>query len=108
MFQNLKFYTAIPRYIDFLYQENYTEYVSAVTNGGVRLEGILYKVRESVNYVSTSEAAVAEYIIKHPDKAVTMTVKHLADARYASTSAVMCYCQTLGYKGYKEFKLKLS
>ncbi|HLR09118.1 MAG TPA: MurR/RpiR family transcriptional regulator [Bacillota bacterium] len=108
MFQNLKFYTAISRYIDFLYQENYTEYVSAVTNGGVRLEGILYKVRESLNYVKPSEAAVAEYILKHPDKVVTMTVKQLADASYASPSAVMRYCQTLGYKGYKEFKLKLS
>ncbi|WP_382399862.1 MurR/RpiR family transcriptional regulator [Lentibacillus salinarum] len=74
----------------------------------VRLEGILYKIRESLNYVKPSEAAVAEYILKHPETAVTMTVNQLADACYASASAVMRYCQTLGYKGFKDFKLKLS
>lgn len=72
------------------------------------LEGIIYKVRESLNYVKTSEGAVAEYIFKHPQKAVTMTVKQLANASYASTSAVMRYCHTLGYNGFKDFKLKLS
>ncbi len=37
-----------------------------------------------------------------------MSVIQLANASYASSSAVMRYCQTLGYKGFKEFKLKLS
>ncbi|WP_373896290.1 MurR/RpiR family transcriptional regulator [Virgibacillus sp. CBA3643] len=72
------------------------------------LEGILYKVRESLHYVKPSEGAVAEYILQHPQKAVTMTVSELADASYASPSAVMRYSQTLGYNGFKEFKLKLS
>ncbi|SFE37771.1 DNA-binding transcriptional regulator, MurR/RpiR family, contains HTH and SIS domains [Lentibacillus persicus] len=74
----------------------------------VLLEGILYKVRESLNYVKPSEGAVAEYILKNPEKVVTMTVNELAHASYASPSAVMRYCQTLGYKGFKDFKLKLS
>ncbi|GAA0446901.1 MurR/RpiR family transcriptional regulator [Lentibacillus halophilus] len=72
------------------------------------LEGILYKVRESLDYVKPSEKAVAEYILKHPEDTVTMSVNQLARASYASSSAVMRYCQTLGYHGFKEFKLKLS
>ncbi|TFJ94327.1 MurR/RpiR family transcriptional regulator [Lentibacillus salicampi] len=72
------------------------------------MEGILYKVRESLNYVKPSEGAVAEYILQHPEKTVSMSVNQLASASYASPSAVMRYCQTLGYKGFKSFKLKLS
>ncbi|ALX50686.1 RpiR family transcriptional regulator [Lentibacillus amyloliquefaciens] len=72
------------------------------------MEGILYKVRESLNYVKPSEGAVAKYILNHPEQAVTMTVNQLAHASYASPSAVMRYSQTLGYKGFKDFKLKLS
>ncbi|MBY7144366.1 MurR/RpiR family transcriptional regulator [Virgibacillus sp. NKC19-3] len=72
------------------------------------MEGILYKVRESLNYVKPSEGAVAEYILHYPQKAVTMTVSQLAHASYSSPSAVMRYCHTLGYNGFKELKLKLS
>ncbi|HLR61802.1 MAG TPA: MurR/RpiR family transcriptional regulator [Lentibacillus sp.] len=72
------------------------------------LEGVLYKVRESLNYVKPSEGAVAAYILENPDKAVTMTVNQLANASYASPSAVMRYCHSLGYNGFKDFKLKLS
>ncbi|WP_010531910.1 MurR/RpiR family transcriptional regulator [Lentibacillus jeotgali] len=72
------------------------------------MEGVLYKVRESLSYVKPSEGAVAEYILKNPEKAVSMTVSQLADASYASPSAVMRYCHSLGYNGFKDFKLKLS
>ncbi|WP_257997876.1 MurR/RpiR family transcriptional regulator [Salimicrobium jeotgali] len=85
--------------------------MKALTNNAVEvviLEGILYKIRESLNYVKPSEGAVAKYILKNPETTVTMSVKQLADASFASPSAVMRYCQTLGYKGFKDFKLKLS
>src|SRR5699024_8346493 len=59
-------------------------------------------------YVKPSEGAVGTYILNYPQKAVTMTVKQLADASYASPSAIMRYCHTLGYNGFKDFKLKLS
>lgn len=72
------------------------------------LEGILYKIRESLSYVKPSERAVAAYILKNPEEAVSMSVSQLANVSYASPSAVMRYTQTLGYKGFKEFKLKLS
>ncbi|QKY71696.1 MurR/RpiR family transcriptional regulator [Lentibacillus sp. CBA3610] len=72
------------------------------------MEGILYKIRESLNDVKPSEGAVAEYILKHPKNVVTMTINQLADASYSSPSAIMRYCHRLGYKGFKEFKLKLS
>ena len=66
------------------------------------MEGVLYKVRESLNYVKPSEGAVGTYILNYPQKAVTMTVKQLADASYASPSAIMRYCHTLGYNGFKD------
>ncbi|MFD2706918.1 MurR/RpiR family transcriptional regulator [Salibacterium lacus] len=72
------------------------------------MEGVLYKIRESFNYVKPSEGAVASFILENPEKAVSVTVKQLAEASYASPSAVMRYCQTLGYNGFKDFKLKLS
>lgn len=72
------------------------------------MEGILYKIRESLNYVKPSEQSVASYILKNPEMAVSMSVNQLAKASYTSPSAVMRYCQTLGYKGVKDFKLKLS
>ncbi|WP_342028596.1 MurR/RpiR family transcriptional regulator [Salibacterium halotolerans] len=72
------------------------------------LEGVLYKIRESFNHVKPSEGAVASFISENPEKAVSMTVKQLAEASYASPSAVMRFCHTLGYNGFKDFKLKLS
>ncbi|WP_138419937.1 MurR/RpiR family transcriptional regulator [Aquibacillus sediminis] len=72
------------------------------------MDGVIYKVRESLNYVKPSARSVAEYIIQNPDEVVSMTVQELAEKTYTSAAAVMRYCQSLGFKGFKDFKLKLS
>ncbi|MGY0692103.1 MurR/RpiR family transcriptional regulator [Virgibacillus sp. FSP13] len=72
------------------------------------MDGVLYKVRESLDYVKPAEKSVAEYILKHPESVVSMSVKKLAAESYSSAAAVMRFCQSLGYKGFREFKLKLS
>ncbi|WP_085524550.1 MurR/RpiR family transcriptional regulator [Tuberibacillus sp. Marseille-P3662] len=72
------------------------------------MNGVLYKVRESLVYVKPAEKAVAQYILKDPEAVVSMSVQELAAESFSSAAAVMRYCQSLGYEGFKDLKLKLS
>ncbi|MBP3040430.1 MurR/RpiR family transcriptional regulator [Bacillaceae bacterium Marseille-Q3522] len=72
------------------------------------MNGVLYKVRESLESVKAAERAVAEFTLKHPEKVVSMTVKELAQRSFSSVAAIVRYCKSLGYEGFKDFKLKLA
>src|SRR5699024_269786 len=105
----LKLNTKIQKVIDFKYHKRYILYGSAIIFMGViDMEGIMYKVRDSFAYAKPSEESVAAYILKKPEEVVSMTINELAKASYASPSAIIRYCRSLGYKGFKDFKLKLS
>lgn len=71
-------------------------------------EGVLYKVRESLVYLKPSEKAVAQYILANANSVISMSVKKLAKESYSSPAAVMRFCYSLGYDGFKDFKIKLS
>lgn len=68
-------------------------------------EGGLLRVREAFQSINPSERKAADYIIRHPEKMVHMTVSELSDASGSSRSAIIRLCKTLGFKGYQEFKL---
>lgn len=55
---------------------------------------------------SNSEAKVATYILENPQHIETFTITKLANRADTSTSAVLRFCQTLGYNGYKDFRFE--
>ncbi|MFC0525368.1 MurR/RpiR family transcriptional regulator [Pontibacillus salicampi] len=72
------------------------------------MNGVLYRVRESVATVKPAEKVVAQYILQHPEDVVGMSVQQLAANCYSSPAAVLRYCKGIGYEGFKDFKLKLA
>ncbi|WP_347861515.1 MurR/RpiR family transcriptional regulator [Salimicrobium sp. PL1-032A] len=72
------------------------------------MNGVLYRVRESVGSVKQAEKVVAQYIIQHPEEIVSMSVQQLAVNCYSSPATVLRYCKSIGYEGFKDFKLKLA
>lgn len=56
---------------------------------------------------SKSELKVCEYILKYPEHIETYTITKVALEANASTSAVLRFCQTLGFQGYKDFRFEI-
>ena len=62
-----------------------------------------YEVIKSLNDL---EMLVYDYIMKHKQTVVYMTVRELADAVHVSASTVMRFCKKAGFDGYSEFKVR--
>ncbi|MFE6965549.1 MurR/RpiR family transcriptional regulator [Agromyces sp. NPDC057679] len=69
---------------------------------------VLSTVREAVPRLSSSEARVAEAIIADPTLVVDLTITDLARVCGTSLSTVARFCQTLGYSGYREFRMEVA
>jgi RpiR family carbohydrate utilization transcriptional regulator len=67
----------------------------------VRLQGAYSTLR-------AAEQRVADFILKHPDDLIYLTVTELAERTNTSESTVVRLCQKIGYKGYQEFKIVLA
>lgn len=59
------------------------------------------------NNFSKTEYQVYEYIMKYPETIETSTISKIADVSQTSTSAVLRFCQVLGFKGYKDFRFEM-
>ncbi|HEX5856687.1 MAG TPA: MurR/RpiR family transcriptional regulator [Microbacterium sp.] len=66
---------------------------------------VLLRVRQSRDRVSASERRVADVVLADPELVRTSTIMRLAEASGASQSTVARFCQSLGYPGYREFRL---
>lgn len=59
------------------------------------------------NNFSKTEQKVAQFILKHPEYVETHTITKIATETHTSTSAVLRFCQSLGFKGYKDFRYEM-
>lgn len=66
------------------------------------------KLKESIGNLSNSEKKVAKYVIDFPQEIVSMPIEQLAQNCGTSKSAVVRFCKSMGYKGYKEFCIQLN
>ncbi len=69
---------------------------------------VLSNVRQALPRLSSSEARVAEAIIADPGIVVDLTITDLARLCGTSLSTVARFCQTLGYSGYREFRMEVA
>ena len=69
---------------------------------------VLSTVRQALPRLSSSEARVAEAIIADPTIVVDLTITDLAQVCGTSLSTVARFCQTLGYSGYREFRMEVA
>jgi DNA-binding MurR/RpiR family transcriptional regulator len=69
---------------------------------------VLSNVRQALPRLSSSEARVAAAIIADPTVVVDLTITDLAHLCGTSLSTVARFCQTLGYTGYREFRMEVA
>jgi DNA-binding MurR/RpiR family transcriptional regulator len=69
---------------------------------------VLSEVQQALPRLSSSEARVAEAIIADPSIVVDLTITDLAQHCGTSLSTVARFCQTLGYSGYREFRMEVA
>ena len=65
---------------------------------------LIQSLRQQVNFTAT-EAAIADYILEHPEEFSQLSITGLAKATCSSKSAITRLCQKLGQDGYKNFRV---
>lgn len=68
----------------------------------------LLKIREISNELNPSEQKIANYILQFPDDCVGLSVKELAEKSHSSKAAVIRFCKSLGFSGYRDLTVQLS
>lgn len=68
---------------------------------------ILKKLEIGHNF-SSSEKAIAEYILKNTEEVLNLSTVKLAQNTYTSPATIVRLCQKLNYKGYNDFKIDLA
>jgi DNA-binding MurR/RpiR family transcriptional regulator len=74
----------------------------------VKVPGSFVRIQGTYSSLRTAEQRVADFILKHPDELIYLTVTELAEKTNTSESTVVRLCQKIGYKGYQEFKIMLA
>ncbi|WP_373232477.1 MurR/RpiR family transcriptional regulator [Cohnella sp.] len=69
---------------------------------------ILVAIQEKLESLHLKERALAEYILKHPQQAVQMTITELAKESGSSTATISRFCKTFHSQNFPEFKQKLA
>ena len=72
------------------------------------MHGCLLKIREIIDDLTPSEAKAAGYILKYPEQSVGLSIVELANLSGASKAAIIRFCKTLGFDGYREFAIKMA
>lgn len=66
------------------------------------------KIKAMRDSLSTSELALADYILNHPGTIRELSSQRLAELAGISQSSVVKFTQKLGYKGYPDFKFAIN
>ncbi len=74
----------------------------------VAVPGCFVRISGTFDSLRTAEQRVADFILKHPEDLIYLTVTELAERTQTSESTVVRLCQKIGYKGYQEFKIMLA
>lgn len=70
--------------------------------------GCLLRIKSARRLFKPAEAAVAQFVLAHPERVFQMSVSEVARDSGVGEATVIRFCRALGYKGYQEFKLRLA
>jgi DNA-binding MurR/RpiR family transcriptional regulator len=74
----------------------------------VKVPGSFVRLQGAYSGLRAAEQRVADFILRHPDELIYLTVTELAERTKTSESTVVRLTQKIGYKGYQEFKIVLA
>jgi RpiR family carbohydrate utilization transcriptional regulator len=58
--------------------------------------------------MTPSERAIAQYILNNESEVIYLTARELADRVGVSDASIVRFCQSIGYSGFKELKLRIA
>lgn len=67
----------------------------------------LFLINKRFNSLRKSEKLVAEYVQKHMDEVILLSLQALATKCGTSDATVLRFCRSLGYLGFADFKISL-
>ncbi len=72
------------------------------------MHGCLLKIKETLSDLTPSERKVAGYILNYPEESIGLSIGELAERSGASKAAIIRFCKTLKFYGYREFSIKIA
>ena len=68
-------------------------------------QAILAKARNLQSHLSPTEKAAAHYLLEHYEEIVSSSIARFAQEAGVSKSSILRFCESLGFQGYKDFKI---
>jgi DNA-binding MurR/RpiR family transcriptional regulator len=72
------------------------------------MAGILLKIKEIANDLNPTENKIANYILNNAEEVIHLSIGVLAERSGTSQAAVVRFCKSIEYKGFKELKIAIS
>lgn len=72
------------------------------------MKNVLVRLREYKQQANGAEKELVDYLLNHPEEALTLNSHELAEATYTSASTLVRLCKKMGFSGYKEFSASLN
>lgn len=72
-----------------------------------KMKNPIYLINNRYNSLRKSEKRVAEFVQKHMDEVVLLSLQGLAKKCSTSDATVLRFCRSLGYLGFADFKISL-
>ena len=71
-------------------------------------KGILNEIKSNFTRLSNADRRLAEFILENANEIVKMSIGKIAMQANVSDPTVVRFCRSLGFEGFKEFKIKLT
>ncbi len=71
-------------------------------------DNLIHRLAQALPSLSAAEARVAKVILEDPRRVVDLTITELAHICGSSQASVARFAQSLGYTGYREFRIDLA
>jgi RpiR family carbohydrate utilization transcriptional regulator len=71
-------------------------------------ENILLTIRGLLPSLTTGEKKIGDYVLRHPDEVVKLSITELAEACDVSDATIFRFCRKVGTEGYQDFKIALA
>jgi RpiR family carbohydrate utilization transcriptional regulator len=71
-------------------------------------ENILLTIRGLLPSLTAGEKKIGDYVLRHPDEVVKLSITELAEACDVSDATIFRFCRKVGTEGYQDFKIALA
>ncbi|MDY3868007.1 MAG: MurR/RpiR family transcriptional regulator [Pyramidobacter sp.] len=75
---------------------------------GINKSPLIIKIQNLMPTMSKTERTVTEYIVKHPDEVIYLTIAALSEKVCVSEPTIVRACKRLGFSGYQSLKIALA